>query len=166
MKRIFSIFLFLPMFADAQWYNGDSAFSIGTHKNLGRPIHLPPRDYNPDFRPTETFSYSQKERVYIIREDSDYQKLFYMYIYTKDSLTKAKKQKANRYHIHWITTHMKDSVPVIDFSRYELVVYAACAQCLFVCHHKTADNSEPCHRNACSFMESFFLRVRESGMGS
>lgn len=159
MKKAILFLLLCPLFSTAQRTEWDSAYAKGISTGFGKPIHMPPRDYNPNFNPTDTFSYGVKSRIYIIREDSDYQKMFFRYIYTGDSLAAYKKKKASRYELHWVATHMRDSVPVIDFTKYELLVYAACAQCLAFCHHLTDDES--CHRNACNFRESFYLRARK-----
>lgn len=162
MKKLLFLLLFLPLLATAQRHEWDIAYVKGISADFGKAIYMPPRDYNPNFNPTDTFSYGVKSRVYIIRDDSDYQKMFYRHIYTSDSLTAYKKKNANRYDLHWMTTHMRDSVPVIDFSKYELVVYAACAQCLAFCDHTAG--KESCHRNACNFRESFYLRARKPGL--
>ena len=55
----------------------------------------------------------------------------------------------NRFH--------RDSLPVIDFSKKELVLYLFCAQCAAYC-----SNNRPCHRNACSYQSIWFLRPKGS----
>jgi len=53
-----------------------------------------------------------------------------------------------------------DSLPVFDFSKQELIVYAACGQCLAFCGHQGKKN-EACHRNACHFQQAWYLREKK-----
>jgi len=121
---------------------------------------MPERDYNPHFRYDDTISYFQKSRVFIVRSDSVYKELFWRYTYTNDSLIKYKKLKTDPWWYHWMEKHHVDSLPVIDFSKNELLIYAACAQCLAICNHQGMDNG-PCHRNVCNFTEAWFIRKRK-----
>ncbi len=50
-----------------------------------------------------------------------------------------------------------DSLPGINFSEQELLIYVACPQCLAVCAHEGWD-LKPCHRNACMYQESWYIR--------
>jgi hypothetical protein len=49
--------------------------------------------------------------------------------------------------------YAKDSLPVIDFIKEELVFATVCTQCVATCPTPT-----PCHRNACRYNYSWFVR--------
>lgn len=66
----------LPLFSLAQQDNLDFAFQKGIPTGLGQTIHMPVRDYNPNFNIESTYNYRQKSRVYIISSDSIYRKVF------------------------------------------------------------------------------------------
>ena len=116
-----------------------------------------------------TFSFSQQsdyDKAFLLHQpdsigkfvtytdiwQSDFYKMFeigkksaYTYIISSDSIYQKMKSHNN-----------KDSLPVIDFSKQELVVYVACPQCLTVCNHQGRDN-EPCHRNACMYRGAWYV---------
>jgi hypothetical protein len=121
---------------------------------------MPERDYNPDLRYDDTVSYFQKNRVFIVRSDSLYRNFFWRYTYTNDSLKKYKNSKTDSWWYKWMEKHHMDSLPVIDFSKNELLMYSACAQCLAFCNNQGMYNG-PCHRNACNFREAWFIRKRK-----
>ena len=52
----------------------------------------------------------------------------------------------------------KDSLPEIDFSRNELILYMACGQCLSVCQHNNGNTA--CHRNVCYYQRAWFIREK------
>lgn len=149
----------LPLFSLAQQNDWDIAFQKSIPTGNGQPIHLPVRDYNSNFSVEPTYNYWQKRRVYIISSDSIYRKLFWRYIYTRDSLKKYKELGVDNWYYSWMEKHLVDSLPAIDFLKNELVMYAACAQCLAFCKH--GDERGPCHRNACHFHETWFIRNKK-----
>jgi hypothetical protein len=161
MRMVIFLFLALPFYSRSQSSKWDIAFLKNIPDSLTQPIHLPERDYNPYFNIDETVSYHQKSRVFIIKSDSLYRKLFWRYTYTIDSLKKYKDSGINSWEYKWVEKHLVDSIPIVDFSRNELVMYAACPQCLFNCNHHGRDN-EPCHRNVCNFREAWFIRKIKS----
>ena len=160
MKKMLFFLLLFPVLIKAQQTEWDIAFLKSIPDSLTRPIHMPERDYNPRIRYDDTVSYFQKSRVFIVRSDSVYRELFWRYTYTNDSLMKYKKLKTDPWWYYWMERHHVDSLPVIDFSKNELVMYAACAQCLAFCNHQGMYNG-PCHRNACDFRETWFIRKRK-----
>jgi len=110
------------------------------------------------FRYDSVTDHREKGRIYIISTDVVYRKIFWKYTYTDDSLKKYKKQEVDPWWYQWMQKHHIDSVPVIDFSKNELVVYAACAQCLAICDLDKGNG--PCHRSACSYQEAWFTREK------
>ena len=160
MRKMLFLLLLFPVLSQAQRPEYDRAFVNSIPDSLSRSIHLPKRDYNPNFRFEDTVDYRQKrDRIFIVTTDSVYKKLFWRYIYTQDSIIKYKQQNENSYSLKWMEEHLVDSIPVIDFSKYELVMYSACAQCLAFCHHDEGNTS--CHRNACNFREAWFIREKK-----
>ncbi len=159
MKRLILLFIVFPLLAEAQRTEWDIAFNKSIPDSLTRPIHMPQRDYNPGlgYDNGNKVSYRTKERVVIISSDSVYRQFFWRYIYTDDSLKAHKATGDGYWHYKWMEKHHTDSLPVVDFSKNELVLYAACAQCLANCHH--AAGSTSCHRNACMFREKWFIRA-------
>ncbi len=161
MKQVLFLFLVLPLIGTAQTKELDIAYQKSIPGGLGKPVHLPNRDYNPNFEFDAMYSYDQKSRVYVISSDSVYRKLFWRYIYTQDSLEKYHiKGDSKDWQYKWMKEHLMDSLPIIDFSKNELVLYASCAQCLAYCEHEKERKS--CHRNACNFRETFFLRAKKT----
>lgn len=151
------LFLALPLLIRAQNNEYDAAFKISIPDSAGRPIHMPVRDYST----YSNFDYSVSKgyggKVFIVRSDSIYRKFFYRYTYTDDSLKKySHLEKENPWLYSWYEKHHVDSVPVIDFSKNELLVYANCPQCLAVCKRNAGIG--PCHRNVCLFREAWFIR--------
>jgi hypothetical protein len=160
MKKLLLLFLLFPLSAEAQRTEWDIAFFKSIPDSLTQPIHMPVRDYNPSqsHDDIDIIHYKTKSRVVIIRSDTAYKKFFRHYIYTNDSL-KAFKAAGGDYWRHaWMEKHHADSLPVIDFSKNELVLYSACVQCLAFCHH--AEGKTPCHRNVCRFREKWFIKER------
>lgn len=159
MKQVLFLLLLAPLFSNAQRKDWDIAYHKSIPAGIGKPIHMPDRDYNQNLNLEETYVYSQKKRVYVIKSDSVYRKLFWRYVYTEDSLRKYNKPGKNEYYYRWMVEHMVDSLPKIDFSIHELVIYAACAQCFAYCEHEK--ESDSCHRNACNFRETFYIREKK-----
>jgi hypothetical protein len=165
MRKMLFLLLLFPLFSQAQHTEWDIAYNKYIPPNLGKPIHMPERTYNPiidtiDFRQTD-------RRVVVVSEDSVYRKLFSNYIYTKDSLKKYGHPDKEKDFYNWLTyksieRYLIDSIPVIDFSKNELVIYSACAQCLAFCYHNEGRAS--CHRNACYFREVWFVREKRKNI--
>jgi hypothetical protein len=159
MRKMLFVCLLFPLAAVAQ-RSKDYEIAYWKHKpdSLTRPIHMPERDYNPHYQYEGSISNRQQVRVVIIGSDTIYRKLFWRYIYTNDSLAKYKKANTDPWWYNWMAEHHVDSLPQIDFTKNELLLYAACAQCLAYCEYDTDHRS--CHRNACNFRESWFIRER------
>jgi hypothetical protein len=165
MKQLLLLLLLLPSITKAQRTEWDIAFKKSIPDSLGRPVHMPARDYNPyqHYAEIDIINYKTKSSVVIIRSDTLYRKFFRHYVYTNDSL-KAYKAAGGDYWRHaWMEKHHADSLPVIDFSKNELLMYSACAQCLAFCHHD--EGKTACHRNACMFREKWFIRERRQVAG-
>jgi hypothetical protein len=160
MKQWCFLFLLCPALAMAQRIEWDIAYTKMIPDSLTRPIHMPPRDYNPHLRYDTgvTPGYEVKKRIVVIQSDSMYRQFFWRYTYTNDSLKACKAAGCDHWWYNWMEKHHVDSLPLIDFSKNELVLYAACAQCLAFCHHAAEQGS--CHRNACSFRETWFIREK------
>jgi hypothetical protein len=158
MKRLLWLLVFCPFLSEAQRTDWEIAYTKSIPAGVGEPIHLPKRDYNPHFVLPEGIQHKVKARIITIKDDSVYKKLFWRYIYTKDSLAAYKRQGANKYDIYWVEQHLVDSLPIIDFSKHDLILHTACAQCLAYCKHDEGEDN--CHRNACNFRESWFLRSK------
>jgi hypothetical protein len=161
MKKLFFLFLLLPLLADAQRTEWDIAFNKSIPDSLTHTIRMPQRDYNPylNYKGSDTINYNTKSRVTIISSDSLYKQFFWHYIYTNDSLKVYKAAGGNPWGYNWMKKHHVDSLPVIDFTKNELVLYAACAQCLASCNH--AGGKQSCHRNSCMFRETWFIGERK-----
>ena len=160
MRKMLFLLLLFPLFLHAQRPEYERAFFKSIPDSLTRPIHMPERDYNPNFNFDYTIDYRQKNnRVVVITSDSVYRKLFWRYVYTQDSIRKYTKLKTEPYYLNWMKEHLVDSLLVIDFSTQELVMYSACAQCLAFCNHDEGRTS--CHRNACNFREAWFIREKK-----
>ncbi len=159
MKKLILLLLICPFYSMAQRNETDSVFIKSIPADLGKPIHMPELDYNPDFNLDKIFGYRERIRIFLIREDSVYKKLFSRYIYTADSLKKYKEDGDYAAWFRWMKQYQVDSLPVIDFSKNELVLYSACEKCLEVCNHK--NGSESCHRAGCDFKEAWFIRKRK-----
>lgn len=129
---LFLLFL-LPTFSFGQSDESIAAFTESKPDSLGKPVpQLDSIEFN---------------RLYSIRELGLKRK--YIYTITTEAEYKAIFKR-----------HQNDSLPVINFSKQELVVYAACGQCMIVCnHHDKA--SESCHRNACHFQQAWYLRNKK-----
>lgn len=155
MKKLLNILFFVPLFSIGQSDESIFAFQKSIPSDLGVPIRLPKPGYNPDFDINQIAGYAAKQRVLVVASDLLYKKIFHDFRFTKDSLAASGRDSTDWYY-QWMVQHLADSLPVIDFSRKELVLYSACGQCLAFCHHSKGETS--CHRNACDFMITWFLR--------
>jgi hypothetical protein len=163
MKRLLLLFFLCPLVAAAQRTEWDIAYNKNIPDSLTKPIRMPERDYNPHLQYDigDTPNYKVKKRVVVIQSNDRYKQFFWRYIYNNDSLKACKAAGCDHWLYNWKEKHHVDSLPIIDFSKNELVMYAACAQCLAHCHHTTGDES--CHRNACNFRETWFIRKKKTG---
>lgn len=163
MKQLLLLLFLVPITTMAQRAEWDLAYKKNIPDSLTTLIHMPERDYNPHLRydTGDIWGYRVKNRVVVIQSDSLYRQFFWRYIYTDDSLKACKAAGCDHWFYNWKEKHHVDSLPVIDFSKNELVMYAACAQCLAYCHHDTGQES--CHRNACNFRETWFIRKKKTG---
>ena len=133
MKKMLLILLLVPVLGFAQRDEWTKAWLLNQPDSLGKPITMPKYKY-----------YSKLYSVFEIGQKSTY-----VYTITADSV------------YHKIFNDLpKDSLPAIDFSKQELMVYVACPQCLATCHHTGRDN-EPCHRNACMYKESWYVKDKK-----
>jgi hypothetical protein len=154
MRKMMIAFLLLPLLTAAQRDEYDIAFRKNIPDSLTRPILMPERDYS-DFSHDVVTDRNKRITVLIIGSDSIYRKFFPKYIYTNDSLKRYKKAGGDAWWYNWMAKHHIDSLPLIDFAKHELLVYAACSQCLAICP------KGPCHRNACSYQEAWFIREKK-----
>jgi hypothetical protein len=161
MKQLLFLFLLFPSLAEAQRTEWDIAFKKSIPDSLTQPIRMPERDYNPHlaYEGSDTVNYKSESRVIIIGSAALYKQFFWRYVYTNDSLKAYKAAGSDPWWYNWMEKHHADSLPVIDFTKNELVMYAACAQCLAFCHHDEGKTS--CHRNACMFRERWYIRERK-----
>lgn len=158
MKKLFFILMLFHNVIFGQSQESVNAFIKSLPDSLGRPVKMPKRSYNQAYPPEWSLSYKIKQRVYVISSDSIYHLIFAEYRYTIDSLKKFIFSDNDSSWYKQMFRYLSDSFPVIDFSRYQLVLYSACGQCLAFCNH---DKHNGCHRNLCNFMEAWFLRDKQ-----
>jgi hypothetical protein len=156
--RLLLILLLLPLVSNSQRLEWIRAFNDSTPKDIGTPIKLPTPWYK-DFHNEIIAPYYVKNRVFVIKTDSQYRKIFATYRFTNDSL-KASGLNKDEFYYKWMVQHHADSIPKIDFTRNELVLYSACPQCLAHCRHN-GERHEPCHRNMCMFNYAWFVRKKD-----
>lgn len=155
MRKLLFLLLILPAISYSQSKESFTAFQKSISSEFGEPIHLPELGQSPDFDIDKIASYDAKQRVLVVVSDSLYKKIFSRYNFTSDSL-KASKRDPSDWYYKWMVQHLADSIPVIDFTKKELVMYSACGQCLAFCDHQNGHTN--CHRNVCDFMVAWFLR--------
>lgn len=132
MRKFLVVFVLLPFCVSAQRPESRAAFEKSIPPGLGRSLSLPDPGYREDFPLDDVFPYEQKQRLLVVRSDSLYRVIF--------------------------SGYAPDDLPVIDFNCFELVLYAACGQCLAHCAHDKGASF--CHRNVCRFEKRWFLRER------
>lgn len=159
MKKMLFLMLFIPNIVFAQRHEHVNAFIKSMPDELGRPVKMPERSYNRHFSLDDSVGYKIKQRLFVISSDSVYHLVFHNYPYTIDSLDQFIFSDNDSSWYKQMFRYLSDSLPAIDFTRYELVLYSACGQCLAYCSHGM---QESCHRNACRFMDAWFLRDRMS----
>ena len=132
------------------------AFRAHIPKDLGTEITMPDPGLG-DFNLEQFQRSSGSINIMAIASDSLFHKIFSRYHYNKDSLNNFKGDK-NDWQYKMMLEYMADSLPKVDFSRYNLVLYSACGQCMAHCHHDKGNPS--CHRNACDYQYAWFLREK------
>ncbi len=158
MKKILLVFLLLPTILKAQHIEWDSVYAKSIRPGLGIPLLMPAIEYNPDFIIEEQFHPRQRQMYYPISSDSVYRKIFYRHIYTVDSIKKYQERGVDSFTLTHIKKYQLAAIPLIDFDAYNLLVYAACAQCLANCKHNKVDES--CHKNACTYKYTWFKYLK------
>lgn len=143
------LLLAFPLYASAQPPLWDIFLSNKDIDSIGQRIHMPA-----NVKYTDIIDHRQKTGSFVITTDSVYRKFSWRFIYTNDSLKRHRNAAEDPWYA-WMKKYHVDSIPHIDFSKHELVIYIACYYCLTVC-----DDNVPCHRNACSYMEKYFLRKK------
>jgi len=136
------------------------AFIKSRPDGMGRPVKMPERSYNSNYDLDGSVNYKIKQRIFIISSDSIYHLVYRDYRYTRDSLNQFIFPDNDSSWYKQMFRYLSDSLPVIDFSKYELVLYSACGQCLAFCLHHGKDH-ESCHRNACHFLDAWYIRDKE-----
>ncbi len=111
------------------------AFRDQTPPGLGQEIFLPDPGLDAAFDLHRFDPRFGNKLIFVVATDSMYHRVF--------------------------SNYQKDSLPFIDFSRNELVMYSACGQCLANCEHDKQENTA-CHRNACYYMRAWFIRARQA----
>jgi hypothetical protein len=133
MRKMLFLLLLLPALSFAQSDESIAAFTISKPDSLGKPVpQLNGIKFNHLYSIRELGL--KRKYIYTITTEAEYKTVF------------------NRY--------QNDSLPVFDFSKQELVVYAACGQCMIVCNHHEKRN-ESCHRNACHFQQAWYVREKK-----
>ncbi len=133
MRKMLFLLIFVSVISFGQSDESIAAFAISKPDSLGKSV--------------PQLNGIQFSNLYSIRELGLKRK----YIYTISTEMEYKKV---------FDRCLKDSLPVFDFSKQELVVYAACGQCMIVCNHQGKKN-ESCHRNACHFQEAWYVREKK-----
>jgi len=162
MKKIVFLLLIVPATVFCQSRESINAFRNSIPENLGRPVTLPQRGYGTPISQDDSFSYKKRQNIFVINSDSVYRLVFWNYRYTKDSLRDYIRGNDSSLY-KFMLRYLVDSLPVFDFSKVELVLYYACGQCLAFCDHH-GEKQEPCHRNACSFMDAWFVREKQPAL--
>jgi hypothetical protein len=151
------LFLSIAIGSFSQNPKFDAAFKANMPEGLGDPIHLPKVEWRSEFDIDKIAPYDAKIRILVVNSDSFYHKIFSSYNQTKESLAHYEGSKDD-WQYKTLVSHLSDSLRSIDFNKYELVLYSACAQCLANCHHDKGNPS--CHRNVCVFTNAWFLREK------
>jgi hypothetical protein len=133
MRKMLFLLLLLPAMSFAQSDESIAAFAISKPDSLGKSVpQLNGIKFNSLYSIRELGL--KRKYIYTITTETEYSAVFKRY--------------------------KNDSIPIFDFSKQELVVYAACGQCMIVCNHHGKEN-ESCHRNACHFQQAWYLRNKK-----
>lgn len=128
MRRMLFLLLLFPVSLSAQIKEAGT-FWKWAGDSSSRPVSLP------DLR------YSDLHKVYEVGKKSSY-----FYIVDHDSV-----------YYRIFSRFAKDSLPVFDFSKQELIVNIACVYC----SGGGNLNGTPRHRNACGYADFWFLRDKK-----
>ncbi|MEO7983961.1 MAG: hypothetical protein ABI688_07760 [Bacteroidota bacterium] len=160
MGKMLFLLLLSPALAYAQSDESIAAFLKSKPGGLGKPVILPRSDYYPRFDYAYYHTGNRDRGIMcVISSDTAYYKLFSIYNVTKKQLKNYKIENNDSFYYKLQEKYLIDSLPVFDFSKQELVMYAACGQCLAFCHHSTGEDA--CHRNACYLQKSWYVRDKE-----
>lgn len=132
------------------------AFRAHIPKELGTELQMPDPGLG-EFSLEQFHRTSGVTTIMAIASDSLFRKIFSRYHYTKDSLNNFQGDH-NEWQYKMMVEYQVDSLPLIDFSRFDLVVFSGCGQCMANCQHDKGIQS--CHRNACEFQHAWFLREK------
>ncbi len=135
------------------------AFRANIPTDLGKEIRLP-EPGSGSFNLEQFQSTPGSKNVMVIATDSFYRKIFSLYSYTKDSLANFTGDKTDWWYKRMVE-YQRDSIPAIDFSRYDLVMFSACGYCMALCQHDKGIQS--CHRAACQYEKAWFIREKTLG---
>jgi hypothetical protein len=155
MYKLSLVLLLFPLLLKAQSKEEIDSFNVNIPTNLGKVIYLPDPGRG-DFEIDNIAPYDAKIRILVVTSDSLYHKIFSRFNITSDSLNHYKGDKTG-WEYKWMQRWMTDSIPFIDFSKQELVLFSACAHCLAFCNHKVSNS---CHRAACDFTNRWFVREK------
>jgi hypothetical protein len=158
MKKGLLLLIFVPILTFGQSKESIAAFLKSRPEGLGTAVSLPETSYNPNYRKYDTTG-KKHSIIYVVTTDSVYHEFFSMYRFTKESLEQYKMNNDSLLY-KFYSRYLIDSLPVFDFSKQELVLYAACGQCFAFCGHH-GEEQEPCHRNACHYLETWYVRDKE-----
>lgn len=131
MGKMLFFFLLMPLLAVTQSNEHITSFEKSIPGDLGKRIHL----LEPDYTIDAIGEPNSAQRLLLIGEDSVYRKIFSRKVYKKDTL------------------------PAIDFKKFELALYSACGFCQAVCDLTSGHHS--CHRPACNYQYAWFIREKE-----
>jgi len=130
MKKILLIVVLLPLFSFAQDIPFEMQWGLAKVDSTYKIISLPKIWVSDLNDALKVGKYSRSS--YTVTHDSTYRKIFHRY--------------------------PKDSLPVFDFNKEELLVHVSCRYCV---GNATYEN-QPRHRNACSYTFFWFLRKKEN----
>ncbi len=160
MRKMLFLLLLVPALTFAQSDESIAAFLESKPGGLGRPVSLPQSEYYPQFN-YAYYHTGNRDRsiIYVVTSEAAYHKTFSRYNVTKESLKNYKIENNDSFYYRLQEKYLVDSLPVFDFSKQELVLYAACGQCLAFCNHNKGEDA--CHRNACYLQEAWYVRDKE-----
>jgi len=128
MKKILLVLVLLPFLSFAQESPFEQQWGLVKVDSTYKLLSLP-KIWVSDLKDAlEVGKYSRSS--YTVTHDSMYRKIFHRY--------------------------PKDSLPVFDFKKDELVVHVSCRYC----NRMSSYDNQPRHRNACSYMIFWYLRKK------
>ncbi|MEI9810694.1 MAG: hypothetical protein WDO16_24050 [Bacteroidota bacterium] len=131
MKTFFSFLLLIPFLSFEQQGTSVYGFEGMKKDSICKPVSLP------DLQSADL------SEMYDLGKNS-----FYDYIVSHDSV-----------YYRIFSRYAKNSLPVYDFSKQELLVHISCRYCA----GSGSYNNEPRHRNACQYKAFWCLRNKKEG---